>query len=264
MKTFVINLERDRDRWAHISKHLQETGLDFERMHAIYGGNLTTNELSEHYDPIKAKWRQARPLTAAEIGCALSHLCIYREISKRDLPRALILEDDVVLKPDVPMLLGALESYMPEGEPIICLLSPALRPPQNPGIPLSTNYSLRDFESGYFTSSYVLTRSAAELLLGDLHPVSDVADCWHRLAKLEGLRILSVTPAATHQKQDEFGSSTTQDINTFLGRSPFSLLQYKILRARNLAFSRFIEARWRDRTFVISARDEHTIDKLKG
>ncbi|WP_191939643.1 glycosyltransferase family 25 protein (plasmid) [Pantoea agglomerans] len=45
--------------------------------------------------------RETRPLNYAlscgEVGCALSHINIYRRITSEDIPLALILEDDALI-----------------------------------------------------------------------------------------------------------------------------------------------------------------------
>ena len=118
------------------------------------------------------------------------------------------------------------------------------------------------YGSGYFTSSYVLTRAAAEYLLGALHPVGDVADCWARLARYGVLKVLVVTPAAIEQNQAEFGSTTTADIRAAMDSSAFAKLHYKLLRARNLALSSLVEARWRANVGPVNPHAPHAIDGL--
>lgn len=260
--TFVVNLDKDRDRWAHVSSVLTKLCLKFERVPAVNGRELTAGERALHYDPITASWRQARDLTPAEIGCALSHLGVYRRISKRNLPHAFVLEDDVSLSPDTPELLNALAPLMGANHARICLLSPAKGKTHLPGEPLGNGYTLQPYESGYFASSYMITRSAAEILLDDLHPVSDVADCWSRLRRLSQLEIFVVTPSLVSQKQASFGSSTTTDIQNALS-SPGAQLRYKIFRLRNIMFGRLLEARRRARLRPISANTPHAIDTLE-
>jgi len=262
MKTFVVNLEKDWDRWAHVSSDLEKLRLNFERFPAVYGRDLIAAERALHYDPVKARWRQARDLTPAEIGCALSHLGVYRQISKRDLPHAFVLEDDVSLMPDTPELLDALVPFMGADQARICLLSPAKGQTDLPGQPLGNGYAMQSFESGYFTSSYMITRAAAEILLGDLHPVSDVADCWSRLRRIPQLEIFVVTPPPVSQEQVSFGSSTTTDIQKALS-SPGARLRYKLRRLRNILIGPLFEAGRRARLRSVTARMPHSIDTLE-
>ena len=45
------------------------------------------------------------PLTPGEIGCALSHLNLYKHIIEHNIQHALIMEDDTLLKPIFPYVL---------------------------------------------------------------------------------------------------------------------------------------------------------------
>lgn len=262
VQTFVVNLEKDRDRWIHVSSCLERLRLNFERVPAVYGRDLTAAERALHYDPVKARWRQARDLTPAEIGCALSHLGVYRQIAKRNLPHAFVLEDDVSLMPDTPALLDALVPFMGADQARICLLSPAKGQTHLSGQPLGNGYAMQPYDSGYFASSYMITRAAAEILLGDLHPVSDVADCWSRLRRIPELEIFVVTPPPVSQEQSSFGSSTTTDIQKALSSSG-ARLHYKLRRLRNVLIGPLLEAWWRAKLRPVTARTPHSIDTLE-
>lgn len=263
MKVFVINLKMDHDRWASVEAQLQRAGLDYERMPAILGRSLGPQELAVHYSPLKSSWRQARELTPAEIGCALSHLRTYREIVKRGLSHALILEDDVVLEDGIAELLDDLASHMPAEVPIACLLSPAETAPSGQTVTLAGGYTLQPFEAGYFTSSYFLTRAAAAYLLADLHPVGDVADCWKRLKQTGKLTLFALTPAPVIQNQLEFGSSTTEDIHSALGGSFVSKMIYRLRRVRNILLAGLLERRWMVTAQPADPQAPHPIDGLR-
>ena len=264
MKTLVVNLDKDEDRWAIVEAQLMQSRLDFERAPGILGLGLSESERATHYDPVKASWRLARQLTPSEIGCALSHIRIYREISKRNLPRALVLEDDVLLPSDLAHLLGALARHLPADQPIVCLLSPAEAALGAAGVRLCGDYTLFPYGQGFYASSYALTRAAAEILLGDLHPVADVADCWVRLARTGRLRFFVVTPAAISQNQQEFGSSTSADIRAALGGSALAKMPYRLRRVRNIALAGLIEKVWRAKVRPVGPDVAHPIDALKG
>lgn len=261
--SFIVNLDKDQDRWAYVSHHMSKIGLPFERMPGVLGRTLSKAQLEQHYDPKRASWRQARQLTPAEIGCALSHARVYREISKRSLARALILEDDVILDPETLSVLKALEEHMPEHVPRVCLLSEATPMPSGASQRLVGARQLRSFQAGYFTSSYMVTRAAAELLLGALHPIGDVADCWRRLAQLKDLDIFIVAPPLSRQLQEDFGSSTTKDIQISLGTSFPERLRYKLFRTRNILLGPLVDAKWRGSVYPIEAAQSHPIDSLQ-
>lgn len=262
MKVLIINLDKDRERWESVEAQLQRVGLDYERISGILGRDLTPQQRAIHYSPFRSSWRRARELTPAEIGCALSHLTAYREISMRGFSHALILEDDVVLEDGLAELLEALVSKMPSEEPLVCLLSPAEGGIAAKPVPLAGGYALQKFRAGYYTSSYALTRAAAEYLLGALHPVGDVADCWARLHRDGRLKLMIVTPPPVTQNQADFGSSTTEDIRAALGVSPASKLIYRLRRARNILLAWVLERRWRRQAKAVIPHASHPIDRL--
>lgn len=262
MKTFMINLEKDRHRWESAEPQLQRAGLDYERIPGILGRGLTSKDLAAHHSRQKASWRLARTLTPAELGCALSHLRTYREILKRGLSHALILEDDVVLPEGMAKLIENVAVVMPAASPVVCLLSPAETGSAKYAIKLAGGYDLRPFRAGYYASSYIVTRAAAVYLLSHLYPVGDVADCWERLKRAGELTILAVSPAPVTQNQLEFGSSTTDDIRASIGTSFTAKLIYRLRRLRNIIFGNLVERRWKKPGNVNASYVSHPIDAL--
>ena len=91
MKIFVINLKRSIDRKHNFQKNWQFASKYIEIIEAVDGNNLSDKELSKI-----APNYQSLNVTKGEIGCALSHLAIYKKIVNECIPMALILEDDAV------------------------------------------------------------------------------------------------------------------------------------------------------------------------
>ena len=213
MHIFVINLEKDRARRESIQKQLEKLNLSYEFFPGVLGSVLSQVELAKCYNDLKAKWNKGFSLTPAEIGCALSHLGVYREIIRRQLGCALILEDDVILNENLPQYLSQLESMIQKDMAEVILLSPAEGRQQRQCRKIGTGGGkIIPFMSGFYASSYVVTQYAARALLKELYPVGDVADCWERLKRYRVADIFMINPPLTVQNQVEFGSSTTQDI----------------------------------------------------
>lgn len=90
--TYIINLDRSKDRWQKIKKRMKETDLKdrLYRFRAV-DGSYVSERLNERVDSVCQKFC---PLST--IGCGLSHLELIRYIYDNDpYPYALILEDDV-------------------------------------------------------------------------------------------------------------------------------------------------------------------------
>ena len=48
---FVINLDKSTDRMVKVSKRLSELGIAFERISAVYGADLSQEEIDKYYCP---------------------------------------------------------------------------------------------------------------------------------------------------------------------------------------------------------------------
>lgn len=98
LNIYIVSLKKDTERRKTIGKILDEFGLQYEFIDAVYGKELSENELNS----IRAKSTGAiltrgHRATPGEIGCTLSHIKTYQKILDNKLNWACILEDDVIL-----------------------------------------------------------------------------------------------------------------------------------------------------------------------
>lgn len=107
MHTFVISLDRSLERRSVIMARLKEIGLQAEVFRGIDGAALSGEAL--RYRGRVRRLLYGKDMTAGEIGCARSHIELYAEIVRRQLPSALILEDDAILTEDLGAMLTALQ-----------------------------------------------------------------------------------------------------------------------------------------------------------
>lgn len=95
---YIVSLRQDVEKRSVVSKTLQDFGLNFSFIDAVYGKSLSDDVLDSIRDKSKGTALNRRFLpTAGEIGCTLSHLIAYQKILDNDLEWACILEDDVIL-----------------------------------------------------------------------------------------------------------------------------------------------------------------------
>jgi len=87
---FVISLARAEDRRSAIRRHLESYGIEYEIIDAVDGFKLADDDANRLLAPGYALHRGA-------IGCYLSHVKVYEEIVRREIPVALVLEDDARL-----------------------------------------------------------------------------------------------------------------------------------------------------------------------
>lgn len=48
---FVINLDKSTERMAKISERLNQLGISYERIPAVYGADLSQEEIDKYYCP---------------------------------------------------------------------------------------------------------------------------------------------------------------------------------------------------------------------
>jgi len=89
---YVINLERSIERRAWMEKELAGARVNAEFVSAIDGRRFSATCMAD-----LARRNPARPISAAEAACAVSHRKTWRKILCSGAPFAVVLEDDVHL-----------------------------------------------------------------------------------------------------------------------------------------------------------------------
>ncbi|KDN12387.1 MULTISPECIES: glycosyltransferase family 25 protein [Snodgrassella] len=110
LKTFLINLDRRPDRLMFVKQQLENLGIDFERVSAVDGSCLT-DEQRAVFNQQRFALECKRKVVDGEIGCALSHQAVWQRMVAENISYALILEDDVQLKPELASLLADSRNY---------------------------------------------------------------------------------------------------------------------------------------------------------
>ncbi len=88
-KVYVINLKNRPDRWTDVNKSFKNTGLKLTRWNAVYGKDLSEEEIKNVTTPISY-----HTIPHSIIGCWLSHYNIWKHIVENKETNVLILEDD--------------------------------------------------------------------------------------------------------------------------------------------------------------------------
>ncbi|AZP49580.1 glycosyltransferase family 25 protein [Rahnella aquatilis] len=188
MKIFVINLARSIERRASIEKQLSSLNLDYEIIEAVDGSQLS-------YEEILQKTRVLNyAIGCGEIGCALSHINIYKKIVAQNIPQALILEDDALISLETVEVMNKLE-ILNISLPTVTLLteiSQRLRAPlyNTKG----EKHSLHKVLEATCSHGYVVNHRAAVQLANFLFPVWMVADRWHILREYSVCNLQAVVP----------------------------------------------------------------------
>lgn len=100
LPVLVINLDREPQRLERMQTRLDTLGIPFNRLPATDGNHLGEVDRNLYYSESLNRRRYHRPLSAAEIGCYISHLRAWQWLLDHGHERAVILEDDVVFGED--------------------------------------------------------------------------------------------------------------------------------------------------------------------
>ncbi len=178
MKVFCINLERSRSRFKFMKGQFEKYNMDYEFFKATDGYQLSDEEIAKHYDTNNMYPR--RQLNKGEIGCFLSHYKLIGEIITRNIPYALIMEDDVIISSKLSIFLDMLDEIIVDGEVYSLFAS----------LPESVNFKLVRTNTEFDivrpdkeelvqgAVAYIVTRSAAQTMHEKLLPINNVFDDW--------------------------------------------------------------------------------------
>jgi glycosyl transferase family 25 len=179
IQAFIISLPKDAHRREQLGKQLQDLAMPFSVIEAVHGKSLSSEELDASYDRDKAIALFNRELSRGEIGCALSHLSIYKKMVEEDIPHALILEDDAkIFEEELPSTLAKLAQLYTAQEPVAVLLNHVMRYDGSTTIQLDERHCVYEAYRGVNAHAYFITKAAAEILVRNLYPVYVVADKW--------------------------------------------------------------------------------------
>lgn len=221
MKVFVVNLDRHPDRLASIDKQLGDLDLPYQRIGAVDGSKLTQLELDTVYDPGLCKRLLGRELARGEIGCAMSHLSIYRQMVDESIEIACVLEDDAQLNPALPSILDALECLAGDQSPIVCLLTHVGRYTNWGARSINSTHRICKTVHAFCTHGYAINHAAAKALLEHNHNINHPIDFWNYLSSMGVLQVRAVVPYvvghsgfATHSEIEAERIALSQE-NTF-------------------------------------------------
>jgi glycosyl transferase, family 25 len=99
---FVINLDSSPERYRHAEQQLVALGIHAQRFNAVYGKNLTPDEIDFCYDKASNKRHFRRSLSLGELGCYLSHRGIWQLMVEQNIAMVVVLEDDIEVDPRLP------------------------------------------------------------------------------------------------------------------------------------------------------------------
>jgi len=192
MKVFVINMARSTERRASMEQQLSLLNLDYEIVEAVDGSKLSYTDIMRETRPLNYA------LSCGEVGCALSHINIYRRITSEDIPLALILEDDALIDYRSVEIMSGIEerNTLP---PTVTLLTEISQYIDKPTFSLKEGYYIYDVPEASRSHGYIINQSAARKLIESLYPIWMVADRWQTLREYSVCKIDAVIPSVVRR-----------------------------------------------------------------
>ncbi|WP_337025173.1 glycosyltransferase family 25 protein [Pantoea anthophila] len=187
MKIFVINLARSPERRSSIEQQLSLLNLNYEIIDAIDGSQLSYSDIIKETRPL------SYAVTCGEIGCALSHINIYRKMVRENIPIALVLEDDAVLDYRSTQVMHELEKICNQS-PTVTLLTETSQYIGKPKYALNDQLSIYNVLEASCSHGYIINFQAAIKLAAFLYPVWMVADKWQILREYSVCNVEAVIP----------------------------------------------------------------------
>jgi len=202
LKIFVISLIESTDRQNYIKNQLNNLNISYEIFNAVDGRKLSQNDKDELYNKDKAIKYTGNELTPGEIGCSLSHKAVYKKMIEEDIERAVILEDDIILRPDFNTIVPYFDNISLKG--YVIKLERAYGSNKSEDNIKTTKFTLwhkkninNDYFIGqplfspYLTWGYYIDKIAAKALYKSMPKVYLTADKWVYHRKYIKLRMLN-------------------------------------------------------------------------
>ncbi|MES2711203.1 MAG: glycosyltransferase family 25 protein [Pseudomonadota bacterium] len=198
---FVINLDKDHERFDWVAGQLRRVGIDMRRVPAALGADLP--------EPVLARHRRdgERVLSPAEVGCIESHILAAKTLIESGLPYALIVEDDVHVSAGAAEMVRELATHL-DTFPIIKLEATPM------GIDVDTRcievgrYCLAALRSAQLgTAAYLVSRAGAEIIAARLSHTAMPADFALFSPPYDEFRVGQVMPGLF--QQDGFTENPT-------------------------------------------------------
>lgn len=107
-KIYLINLDEREDKLANVKSQLDALGLDFDRVSAIRGSQLSEGEINAVYSADKNASSYLKKMSVGEIGCYMSHRAVWQSIVSERLDFAVLIEDDAKILDGFEAVFGML------------------------------------------------------------------------------------------------------------------------------------------------------------
>lgn len=239
MKILVANLKTSVDRKRFMDRQFATQNIEVEYVDCVVGADLDMATLKANCDLVsidkqneKVNW-----FTKGIIGCTMTNQRIYRKMISENIPYVLLLEDDVMLPPELNGMLDKIESLIKPGDVILLFWksSDVVKLSLNTKIELNKDVWIMNplnTETLSGGGALIITKSAAERMLACNTPIRITPDSWHYFYNNKCIDRLFITKpevfkSALLQSTMDIGRFKT--LRTFLNKIPIikNILRYR-------------------------------------
>ena len=216
---YVVNLPESKDRQKLMTDEFKKIGIAPHLFPAVNGKALSEKQ--------KKELCINSALTDSEIGCAASHLEIYKDFLLTDEKSIFVFEDDVAIHPGTnPEILEECQKFINSlATPSVLMLRRRRR--MGPKVGNAGGINIYKCFRSTSTISYLINRRGAAVVLKYNTPIRFEADMWGLYAKAGLLNIYSLEENLFSPRPEEEVKST---IGNHKNRASHSKIHKKIKR----------------------------------
>lgn len=214
-RIYVINLKRRPDRWKSSYNQLISNGFLPENIvrinavdsHDLYlkNPNYLKTILSENaFLKLNIKKRDSHEqLSVGAVGCALSHISVWRDMVENNIPGAFVFEDDIEFCKGFPEKFELRWRNVPGNWNLVFLGY------RNSRRSRRINRYIMKPQKLMLTHSYIIDTRGAEILLNDALPISVQVDAY-MCRKFNLIEVFASIPPLVFQKGNRYFETDIQ------------------------------------------------------
>lgn len=190
MNFFVINLPQHTEKRERMESLLASQQIQqYEMIVGTDGLMLSDKDVNDVSTVAESIRNIKRPLGRTELGCALSHLSVYRKILNDNIDQAIILEDDIVF--DDRFNLGTLDQIKSNYD--IVLLGASTHDESLKISDTITCIEKNESHNVFGTFAYYITNQGAKKMLHQYEQINFPMDSWTLMSR-RGIKIGILVP----------------------------------------------------------------------
>ena len=210
-EAFIIHLARATSRKEAVEAAVRNVGMPATVMDAVDGQALSDAEVATWY-PGHALFepRYPFPLGRGEIACFQSHRNAWKEILKRNLDFAVVLEDDTAIDRSQIEKVASFFADFGKSDDYVSLQTRPIVSGAKPIFCDGRANLIQQIPPPLRTSGQIVGREAARKLLSVTEQFDRPIDCLLQMFWVTGVRMLCASPSGVSDWPEDFGGSVAQ------------------------------------------------------